>query len=640
MGDQNINIHPADVSRRAFMRALLDEVRAMAYMLEHDMFETGVRRIGAEQEMFLVNHSYLPSWRATEVLESIQRDDFTHELGKFNMEANLSPQNFGGNCLSDMQAELEEVLAVARRHAAKFDDHIALVGILPTIGPKELTLDAMLPMPRYYALNEAFLQLRGSDFMINIKGIDQLRLRVDSLMLEACNTSFQVHFQVDPQNFSRLYNFSQAVTGPLLAACVNSPILLGKRLWHESRIAVFEHSVDARSDTHAQRGLQPRVHFGDHWVEESVVEIFKEDIARFRVILTRDTEHDPIGMVRRGEIPKLRALCLHNGTVYRWNRPCYGISSTGKPHLRIENRVIPSGPTVVDEVANAAFYFGMMAGLSEEVSDIRDHIRFADVKSNFMAAARDGIRAQQVWFDEEQLPAHQLILDKMLPLAQRGLESANINSADISKYLGIIEQRVASRRTGARWLLDSLAQMDGQCSRNEALRTLTSSMIAQQSGGEPVHRWQLAEFCNSQDWRDSYRTVRQFMTTDLFTVRPDDIVDFAASLMEWRHIRHVPVEDDSGKLLGMLSHRALLKILSEGQASNAATEVCVRDIMTPDPVTISPDTETVEAIRLMREKKLSNLPVTDGNQQLLGIVTEHDLLKVAARALEHYLNAG
>jgi len=638
MGDQNINSHPEDMSRRAFMRALLDEVRAMAYMLENGMFETGMRRIGAEQEMFLVNRSYLPSWRATEILESIQRDDFTHELGKFNMEANLSPQDFGGNCLSDMQAELEDVLAVARKHAAKFNDHIALVGILPTIGPKELTLDAMLPMPRYYALNEAFLKLRGSDFLVNIKGIDQLRLRVDSLMLEACNTSFQVHFQVDPQNFSRLYNFSQAVTGPLLAACVNSPILLGKRLWHESRIAVFEHSVDARSDTHAQRGLQPRVHFGDHWVEESVVEIFKEDIARFRVILTRDTEDDPIGMVRRGEIPKLRALCLHNGTVYRWNRPCYGISSNGKPHLRIENRVIPSGPTAVDAIANAAFYFGMMAGLSEEVGDIRDHIRFADVKSNFMAAARDGIRAQQVWFDEEQLPAHQLILEQMLPLAQRGLESAGINAADISNYLGIIEQRVASRRTGARWLLESLAQMDGACSRDEALRTVTSSMIAQQSSGEPVHTWQLAEFCHSQDWRDSYRTVEQFMTTDLFTVRPDDIIDFAASLMEWRHIRHVPVEDDSGKLLGMLSHRALLKILAEGHNSDDETEFSVRDIMTPNPVSINPDTPTVDAIRLMRENKLSNLPVTDKNQQLLGIVTEHDLLKVAARALEHYLN--
>ncbi len=633
MGEQDITRQPQDDERRAFMKSLLNEVRALAYMLDNGQFETGIRRIGAEQEMFLVDRSHLPSWRALETLELIDDPRFTHELGKFNLEANLSPLVFGGDCLRKLEEELQETYQLARHAAAKHNDQIALVGILPTLGQRELTLDAMVPQPRYLALNEAMLKLRGGDFQVNIKGIDQLRLNVDNLMLEACNTSFQVHFQVEPENFSHLYNIAQAITGPVLAACVNSPVLLGKRLWHESRIAVFEHSVDVRSDTHAARGLKPRVHFGDHWVELSAAEIFKEDIARFRVILTCDTEQDPLAMVQRGEVPSLRALRLHNGTVYRWNRACYGISDNGKPHLRIENRVIPSGPSVLDAVANAAFYFGLMAGLSSEIEDIREHISFANVKANFMAAARDGIRAQQTWFNEQQLPAHQLILEQLLPLARRGLTSAGIDAADIDRYLDVIEQRATNRRTGSRWLLDSMEALEGKGSHDECLRSLTASMIRQQSTGQPVHSWELADFSQQQDWRDSYRTIGQFMSTDLFTVQPDDIVDFAASLMEWRHIRHVPVEDEAGQLLGLISHRSILRLIAQGESGDS---VSVRDIMYQNPLTVDPDTSTVEVLRLMREHKLSCLPVVkDG--KLRGMVTEHDLLLVAARLLERYL---
>jgi CBS domain-containing protein len=444
-----------------------------------------------------------------------------------------------------------------------------------------------------------------------------------------------VHFQVGSDEFAKLYNVAQVVTGPLLAACVNSPVLLGKRLWHESRIAVFENSIDARSEALAARGLQPRVHFGDHWIEESVIEIFKEDIARFRVILTTEFEDDPIGMVKRGEIPRLNALRLHNGTVYRWNRACYGISDNGKPHLRIENRVIPSGPTVIDEVANAAFFFGMMSRLSHRIDDIRDHFHFADVKSNFLSAARDGLRAQQVWFDQEQKPAQEMILKELLPLAERGLREAGIDADDIERYLGVIERRVASRRTGARWQLDSLENMKASGSLHERLRALVASMVEQQENGSPIADWELAEFCGSQDWRESYRTVGQFMATDLFTVRPDDIVDFAASLMEWRYVRHVPVEDDSGRLLGLISHRQLLRLIARG-LDKETEPVMVRDIMRPDPISVGPEATTVQAIRLMRENRLSCLPVVDGGK-LVGLVTEHDLIVVASRLLEAVL---
>jgi len=635
MGEQNVKRNSDDAERRAFMKALLGEVRAMEAMLEAGMFESGVRRIGAEQEMFLIDKAFGPSLTAMQVLDGLTDPRFTHELGLFNLEANLSPLELGGDCLRRLETETDEVLAIGREAAAGIGADIALVGILPTLSLEHLGLEAMVPKARYFALNDALRRLRGSSFQFAIKGIDQLNFQHDNLMLEACNTSFQVHFQVGAEEFASLYNVAQVVTGPLLAACVNSPILLGKRLWHESRIAVFENSIDARSEALAARGLKPRVHFGDHWIDHSVIEIFKEDIARFRVILTTECEEDPLGMVLRGEVPKLNALRLHNGTVYRWNRACYGISDNGQPHLRIENRVIPSGPTVLDEVANAAFFFGMMSRLSHSIDDIREHFNFGDIKSNFLSAAREGLRAQQIWFDERQMPAQQLILEELLPLAEQGLDEAGIESADIERYLGVIEQRVSSRRTGARWQLDSLERMQGQGSMHERLRALVKSMVDQQKAARPVADWTLAEFCPSQDWRESYRTVGQFMATDLFTVRPDDIVDFAASLMEWRYVRHVPVEDDSGQLLGLVSHRQLLRLIARG-LDRDGEPVTVRDIMRPDPMTVSPETTTVEAIRLMRENRLSCLPVVDAGK-LVGLVTEYDLIVVASRLLETVL---
>ncbi len=634
MGEQNIEEYANESARQAFMKSLLEEVRALDAMLDKGMVESGVSRIGAEQEMFLINSGQKPALTALEVLKQLDDDRFTHELGLFNIEANLSVQEFRSDCLSRMETEAQEVYAKAREAAHKEDSEIALVGILPTLTKKNLGLDSMVPTPRYHALNDAIMALRGDDLQFTINGIDQLSVQHDNLMLEACNTSFQVHFQVSPDDFSRLYNIAQTVTGPLLAAAVNSPILLGKRLWHETRISVFEYSVDARSSTHQARGLKPRVHFGDHWVEDSVTEIFKEDIARFRVILTTETEDDPLAMVAQGIAPKLKALCLHNGTVYRWNRACYGVHK-GVPHLRIENRVIPSGPTIIDEIANTAFFVGMMAGMADKYGDVRELIPFHDVKANFMAAAREGIRAQMNWFGDTHMPAQELILDQLLPLAEHGLQKYQLDQKDIDKYLGVLRERVKTRRNGARWALESLANMKGRGTQDQRLRCLVSSMVEQQTTGMPISNWVLADFCEQQNWRESYLKVSQFMTTDLFTVRPDDIVDFAATLMDWRHVRHVPVEGDDGELVGLLSHRALLRLVAEGRVGGEH-KVTVKEIMTRHPVTVNSDATTVEAIRVMREKEVACLPVVDKGK-LLGLITEHDLLVVSSHLLERYL---
>jgi CBS domain-containing protein len=634
MGEQNVKLNDDESTHQAFMKSLLNEVHALERMLDTGLIESGVRRIGAEQEMFLVDKAHKPALKAMEVLDIVDDERFTHELGLFNLEANLSPHRLGGNCLSLMEKEAQEIYHKARATAERVGCDIALVGILPTLTKDNLGLESMVPTPRYYALNDAIKALRGEEFEFTINGIDQLVVEHDNVMLEACNTSFQVHFQVSPENFAKNYNIAQVVTAPLLAAAVNSPILLGKRLWHETRIAVFEYSVDTRSKVHQERGLKPRVHFGDRWLEESVTEIFKEDIARFRIVLTTETEDDPLGMIDQGIMPSLNALRLHNGTVYRWNRPCYGVHNN-IPHLRIENRVIPSGPTVIDEIANAAFFYGMMAGMTEQVTDIRDYLTFGDVKSNFLAAARDGIRAQMNWFNDTHLPAKELVLEQLLPLARDGLQEAGIDQGDIDRYLGVVRDRVTSRRTGARWALESLENMKDMGTEDQRMRCIVSSMVEQQSSGKPISEWNLAAYCREQDWRDSYRTVGLFMTRDLFTVRPDDIVDFAATLMDWRHIRHVPVEDDKGMLVGLVSHRALLRLVAQGRMGKDH-RVTVEEIMNPEPITVHPDTSTVEAIQIMRRQGLACLPVTRDNK-LVGIVSEHDLIIVASHLLESQL---
>jgi CBS domain-containing protein/gamma-glutamylcysteine synthetase len=635
MGDHDVNETSDDISQRVFVKALLDDVNALEDMLERDMFETGVRRIGAEQEMFLVDRTMGPAPVATEILARANDPRLTTELARFNLEANITPHVFGGDCLRKLEQELDEVVAKARAVANEFGAHVLLVGILPTLRKSDLGLDNMTPNPRYFALNRAMSKLRGGDFHVLIKGLDELETTHDNVMLESCNTSFQIHFQVAPKEFARLYNVAQAVTAPVLAAAVNSPVLLGRRLWNETRVALFQRSVDARSSAHQARGLRPRVSFGDAWVKESVLEIFREDIALFRVVLGQQEYQSSRADLTAGRVPKLQALRLHNGTVYRWNRACYGWSDHEAPHLRIENRVLPAGPTILDEVANAAFYFGLMSGVTSEYEDIAQVMEFDDAKNNFFAAARHGLGAQFRWVGGESYTASALILDRLLPLARAGLRRSQIDEEDITRYLDIIEARVRSQNTGSTWALRSLAQMAPHTSLDQRHRRIAKAMLEHQLDGQsPVHTWEPCQIGRDDAWRDAYRTVGQIMSTQLLTVRPEDLVDLAASMMDWEKIRHVPVEDDQGRLVGIVSHRALLRLVARGQGGT--TQVVVKDIMRRDPVSVTPQTPTIEAMKLMRDRAVGSLPVLEGDK-LVGIITEHDLIDVSAKLLERFL---
>ena len=284
-----------------------------------DLFETEQRHIGAEQELFLVDSDFQPAPRSGEILNRLEGREFTTELAKFNLEFNLDPLPYGSDCLSRLEKQLNELLIKVKKAAREIDCEILLTGILPTLKKSDLELENMTPVPRYYALNDAMTRLRGRAYEFEIRGIDELIVQHDSVMLEACNTSFQLHFQVAPHEFARLYNIAQLVTPPLLAAAANSPLLFGKKLWRETRIAVFQQAVDTRRASTHLRESKGRVSFGTHWVNNSILEIFKEDIARYRLILGTEIDEDPFQCIEEGIAPQLKALCLHNSTIYRWN---------------------------------------------------------------------------------------------------------------------------------------------------------------------------------------------------------------------------------------------------------------------------------------------------------------------------------
>jgi CBS domain-containing protein len=538
---------------------------------------------------------------------------------------------FEKNCLSLLEEENSFKLKKIQEVLDGLDASIVLTGILPTLRKYHLEMENLTPKKRYFALMEALnQQLIGQSFELRILGIDELLVKHSSPLLEASNTSFQVHLQVAPDDFVKMYNIAQALAGPTMAISANSSVVFGKRLWHETRIALFQQSLDTRTTHDHMRERSPRVSFGRDWLHHSIMEIYKEDIARFRVLLSSDIEEDSLETIKKGEVPKLRALQVHNSTVYRWNRPCYGISPNGKPHLRIENRILPSGPTVVDEVANAAFWLGAMIGLSLEVSDIRELMSFVDARDNFGKAAKFGIDSKFTWFNDRKVSAADLILE-LIPVARKGLESRNVDVEDIDKYLNIIQARAEKHTTGARWLLRSYTKLTDITNNDEALSVLTAAMIENQRTNKPVHEWELPTVDDLKLYKPSHLKVSEFMLTDLYTVQKDDIVDLVAELMDWNTIRFTPVEDSKGKLVGLVTARILLRHYMHSKSSKKTT--LVEDIMIKTPVTIDQDANIREAIKLMREKKIGCLPVVNGDE-LVGLISENEFLNITKRLLD------
>lgn len=638
MGEEKVNV-PTEDHRTIFTRHLLQDVQALDYMLKNNWFETETIRIGAEQEMCLVDKRTLkPTPKNINVLKRLKDYPWaTTEIARFNLEVNLSPQVFTGNALRLMETENRQQLEIVSAAAKRSGALVVLTGILPTLRKFDLDLSNLTPKPRYLALIEAIkAQVKSAKgFELRLAGIDELFLSHDSPLMEACNTSYQVHLQVTPATFAPLYNISQVLTAPVLALAANSPLVFGKRLWHESRIALFQQALDVRTTQDHMRQPEPRVSFGTDWLDNSIMEIYKEDIARFRVLLGSQVDENSLESVANRKVPKLRALQVHNGTVYRWNRPCYGISDNGMPHLRIENRVIPAGPTVLDQMSNAAFWLGAMIGMANEYKDIRRHISFADAKDNFVKAAKFGIDTQLTWFNNRKVSSCDLIVHELLPLARHGLQTRGIVGEDIDRYLGTIEERAKAHQNGARWLLQSYTKLSEEINQDEALTVLTSEMIKNQMTEKPVHAWESPEANSLKAYRPHGLRVEEFMETDLFTVHEDDLLELVANLMDWRRLRYVPVEDGKGRLCGLITTRKMLRYYTRRDRPDTPQEgqVKVRDVMISELTTVPPETTIKDAMRIMRGEKLGCLPVVK-NQELVGIITEMDFLRVSGRLLE------
>ncbi len=617
MGTNDISIAKDPLSKRKFLKHLMHDVEAIEEIMERGLFESGITRIGAEQEFCLVDRHFKPSLNALDVLQKINDSHFTPELARYNLEINLDPRPLTKDSLSAMHAQLDSLLGKASAAAQSLDDSIILAGILPSIDYRAVQKKYMTPRKRYEELAKIILELRGEDFELNITGVDELLISHQNILFEACNTSFQCHYQVQPEQFADFYNWAQMLAGPVLSVAANSPLLLGNQLWAETRIALFQQSIDTRGKGFHLRQREQRVTFGNRWIK-GIGDVFKNDIARHTLLFYMEIERDSLDMLEQGEIPKLEALQLHNGTIYKWNRPCYGLSN-GKPHLRIENRYLPSGPTTADEIANLAFWSGLMANMPESYAGNWDALDFDDAKENFYKAAMWGIQSGMVW-EGQLISAMRLILDVLLPMSRKGLERMNIDEKDIEYYLGIIQKRTEKKATGARWMVGSYRRLKETLGREEASVALTAILDKRRRSGTTVDEWELVSLNEIETVKIQYDVVSNIMSTDLITVSVDYIADLVLKIMEWRNIRHMPVEDKNGQLKGIITKSRLDRYLKEVGNSR---ELTAADVMDRNPTTIKPNDDIKYAMLLMVDEGISCLPVIEQGK-LIGILTDKD----------------
>jgi len=459
-------------------------------MLAQDLFEKGRKLCGIELELHLIDGQGRPAMVNRQVLERIASPDFQTEIGSFNLEVNIAPHKLVGTMLSELKEEMDTALHYADRVAAACGAGVAMIGVLPTLGEAHLVRENFSQEDRYVLLNDQIALVRGEDFRVRIEGDDEiLDTAFPTIMAEACCTSVQFHLQVTPDGFARAWNAAQAVAGVQVALGANSPFLLGKRLWHETRLALFEQATDFRTVELAAQGVRPRVWFGERWVR-GPAELFRENVMYFTSLLPKVGREDSAAVLATGGIPHLPELRLHNGTIYRWNRPVYDVAR-GKPHLRVENRVLPAGPTVIDVLANAALYYGLVRALADQDSPVWRRLSFAAARENLHRGARDGIGALQLWPGFGMIPARRLVLEHLLPLAAEGLDRWRIDPRERDLYLGVIEGRARTGRNGAVWQIEQVRYLQEELGlgRAEAISSMLRRYARLGRAGEPVHTW-------------------------------------------------------------------------------------------------------------------------------------------------------
>jgi gamma-glutamyl:cysteine ligase YbdK (ATP-grasp superfamily) len=484
---------PAIIVSQYDRRRYRDKVRrcldVFARMLQDARFKEAPQQVGLEVEFYLVDKAGHACVRGAEVLAAIDHQDWAPELGKFNLEVNLAPRPLAEDALAGLERYLDDSFAYADARARGSGARLAMIGILPTLREHDTILEAMSPNPRYRLLNEQMCAARGEEMRIAIEGPERLVTHVDSIMPEAACTSVQLHLQVSPDAFGNYWNAAQAVAGIQVAVGANSPFLFGRELWRETRIPLFQQATDTRPEELQLQGVRPRVWFGERWIT-SVFDLFEENLRYFPSLLPLMDDDDPVADLSGGGTPTLSELTLHNGTVYRWNRPVYAVDD-GEPHLRVENRVLPAGPTVTDVIANAAFYYGLVSMLAEAERPIWTQMSFAAARDNLMEAARHGIDACIYWPGLGEVPAAELTLRRLLPLAREGLRRWQVDQSEADRMLEVIEQRCLTGRNGATWQTETVhtLQKSYGLDRDAALREMTQRYLALMYEGDPVHTW-------------------------------------------------------------------------------------------------------------------------------------------------------
>ena len=488
MGRDVPSITVSQHDRRAYREKVRQCLDVFARMLRESRFDTEPRQVGLEIEVNLVDADGMPSMSNVAVLEAIADPDWASELGLFNLEINIPPRQLTGDALTVLEQDVVGKLAHATRRAQGTGSRPVMIGILPTLRESDVTDEAMSANPRYRLLNEQMIAARGEDMRICIDGAERLLTHVDSIMPEAACTSVQFHLQVSPEAFGNYWNAAQAVAGIQVALAANSPFLFGRELWRETRIPLFEQVTDTRPEELQQQGVRPRVWFGERWIT-SVFDLFEENLRYFPALLPLREDEDPVAALDSGAAPTLAELTLHNGTVYRWNRPVYAVDD-GRPHLRVENRVLPAGPTAADVVANAAFYYGLVRALAETERPVWTQMSFAAAADNLVAGSRHGIDARVYWPGTGEAPVTELTLRRLLPQAFEGLRQWGVDAKDADRMLGIIEQRCLTGRTGATWQVETVRTLErGPADRREALRLMTQAYIERMVSNQPAHAW-------------------------------------------------------------------------------------------------------------------------------------------------------
>jgi len=486
-----------EVERREFTREdrtrYREKVRrcldVFARMLRESRFDVEKSMTGLEVELNLVDEFCDPAMKNAEALEAIADPDFVTELGQFNLEINVPPRRLPNGGLKAFEDSVRGSLNAAEAKASKVGAHMVMVGVLPTLRMEHMHPDTLSANPRYQLLNDQIFAARGEDLEIAIQGTDRLRVTADSIMPEAACTSMQLHLQVSPDDFPTYWNASQAIAGIQLAVGANSPFLFGKELWAETRIALFEQATDTRSEELKSQGVRPRVWFGERWIT-SIFDLFEENVRYFPALLPITDDEDPVAMLDGGDTPSLAELRLHNGTIYRWNRPVYDVVR-GVPHLRVENRVLPAGPTVIDMLANAAFYFGLVRALVGDQRPLWTQMSFGAAEENFHVGARDGADAQVYWPGIGSVGATELVLRRLLPKAREGLKMWGVDDDEGDRLLDIIEQRCLTGRNGATWQVQTFHRLfdNGEMDRFDALREVVRRYAQHMHGNRPVHEW-------------------------------------------------------------------------------------------------------------------------------------------------------